>query len=345
MELGDSLLDAIYSGIDGSGFVILVMSKNSTESGWVNQEVNAALSKEGQLGRKFLIPIKIDDCTVPLKIADRLYASFASSFSEPFAVITRLLEKYRAKEMPVAPERELLAASFTLEVNLDRASFRRNLEHIKRRQPATQLKGDQIVVANDAEYEILRSRLYARLDDLANDPFYNHELEATLRYHAEKIVENERLLADGLALIANHHFSDLSAYWFAKLVRGRSVYNLWSAQRPNLPDELKYGKSWSCANLLFNKDANTFFEADSDASVDIFPSWEKQDEYFHMWASEEVKKRILDEDGAYTRPTYVSEAFDFDQMDKYLIPQMVLIHLRDGTRLLPDVRRAIVGLS
>src|SRR4051794_37626109 len=62
IALTDSLTDKIYDGIDESSIVVIVVSKNSIESGWVNRELNAALAKEDQVGRKFVIPIKLDDC-------------------------------------------------------------------------------------------------------------------------------------------------------------------------------------------------------------------------------------------------------------------------------------------
>ena len=77
LELGDSLLDKIYDGIDDSSIVLLVTSKSAHDSGWVNRELNAALSKESAIGRKFVIPLKLDQSELPLKITDRLYADFS----------------------------------------------------------------------------------------------------------------------------------------------------------------------------------------------------------------------------------------------------------------------------
>lgn len=119
LELGDSLLDKIYTGIESSGALLLAMSKNSTASGWVNKELNAALMKEQQLGRTFVIPARLDDCPLPLKIADRLYADFSSGFSAPLATLVQALKKMGLLGQPVAANRELLPLSFTREVHLD----------------------------------------------------------------------------------------------------------------------------------------------------------------------------------------------------------------------------------
>src|SRR5262249_23219513 len=121
LEVGDSLLDNIYEGIDQSSIVVLVMSQSAVNSGWVKREMDAALSKEEKTGGKFLIPIKTDDCKIPLKIADRLYADFSSSgkFSQPLSQLVKVLLERGCRDLPVAQERELLGLSFTREVHLD----------------------------------------------------------------------------------------------------------------------------------------------------------------------------------------------------------------------------------
>ena len=338
-------MDSIYEGIDNTGVVILVVSKSSVESGWVNREINAAFSKEDQLKRTFLIPIKIDDCPAPIKVADRLYADFTKSFSEPLMALARILEQKGAKNLPVAPEKELLAVRFTKEVNLDKVLFIQNLDHIRRRHPTLRLTSSQLVVSNDEDYDTLRSRLFARLDDVANEPKYSPHLEEMLRSDAQTIVDNEERLSKGLALIVNERYPNQSAYWFAKILRGRMVYNLWRAQNPVLRNNLSYGESWSCADLISGTAACEFFEEASNTYVDVFPDEAHSHEYFHIAVSENIRERLLDKDGAYTSQSVVSDIFHRDEIEKYLYPQMVLYHLQFGTPLLPNVWRSIVGLS
>lgn len=345
LDLGDSLLDEIYDGIDTSSLVILVSSERSIVSGWVNKEVNAALAKEEQVGRKFLIPIRLDASAVPLKVADRLYADFSSSFSEPFAAIVRRLEKQKAREMDVAPERELLGLSFTREVHLDQVSYRKNLQFIRKRHPDIELSSDQVVVADDAEYETLRKRLHARLDNMANDPYFSPEFEMHLRGTLEDVRRYEQHLATGVALLTNHHRSDESVYWFAKIMRGRAVYALWSAQSPNAPDLLVYGQKWRCADISTNHEAAEFFGIEVTTSIDLWPGEERRSNYFHLWAEEAVERRILNDKGAYEGPIYADDAFQSADKWKYVVPQMVALHLRDGTPMFWEMEGVSIGLS
>ena len=108
LDLGDSLIDRIYGGIEASSVVLLVVSEASTASGWVNREVNAALVREQQAGRKFLVPIKIDRTDLPLKVADRIFADFSATFSAQLVGLVSVLDRLGCRTMEFSSEREML---------------------------------------------------------------------------------------------------------------------------------------------------------------------------------------------------------------------------------------------
>ena len=163
LELGDSLLDKIYDGIDASSIVLLVTSRASHESGWVNRELNAALTKENAAGRKFVIPLKIDESELPLKVADRLYGDFSASFSEPLSVLVDILEKSGGRLVSPKSDRELVAISFSREVHLNTAGLSSTMKHIRDRQGACSVSALQVVVNDDPEYVSLLKRLQVRV--------------------------------------------------------------------------------------------------------------------------------------------------------------------------------------
>src|ERR1700733_13633358 len=108
LTIGDQLYDHIYEGIDQSSFLILALSKNSVKSDWVNDELNGALAKEAKMGRKFLIPIKVEDCDVPLKIAGRIYADFGRGYFPGLEVLSTYLRKVGVDKAEGPVERELV---------------------------------------------------------------------------------------------------------------------------------------------------------------------------------------------------------------------------------------------
>jgi hypothetical protein len=70
---GDSLVGKIFEeGLKEAQAVIVVLSRTSVEKPWVREELNAAFVKRVNTGSK-LIPVVIDDCTVPEALQSTLW--------------------------------------------------------------------------------------------------------------------------------------------------------------------------------------------------------------------------------------------------------------------------------
>jgi hypothetical protein len=89
MRVGDSLVERIQEGIQESGFLAVVLSPRSVQSGWVRRELNAALAEELQRKGVFVLPILFEDCEIPLFLRDKLYADFRYQYSNGFDAILR----------------------------------------------------------------------------------------------------------------------------------------------------------------------------------------------------------------------------------------------------------------
>jgi tetratricopeptide (TPR) repeat protein len=68
MEAGDLLSDKIETGIDEAKNFLIILSKNSIESSWVNYELNMAIIKFLQNEDYQIIIARIDDVEVPLRL-------------------------------------------------------------------------------------------------------------------------------------------------------------------------------------------------------------------------------------------------------------------------------------
>ena len=80
LRVGDSLTEKIERGISESGWLAVVLSKNSVGSDWVQKELRAAQARELRDKNVFVLPIVIDECEVPLFLLDKLYADFRHSY-------------------------------------------------------------------------------------------------------------------------------------------------------------------------------------------------------------------------------------------------------------------------
>jgi len=75
IKIGDSLIQKITEGVKDSDYLIVVLSQSSTNSSWVQKELQMAMTKE-ILGGRVILPILIEKCEIPLFLRDKLYADF-----------------------------------------------------------------------------------------------------------------------------------------------------------------------------------------------------------------------------------------------------------------------------
>jgi len=80
LRVGDSLVARINQGIGESKYMGVVLSKHSVDKPWCVKEMNAALQIQLSDQGVTILPIIVDDCTIPPLFADLIWADFRSSF-------------------------------------------------------------------------------------------------------------------------------------------------------------------------------------------------------------------------------------------------------------------------
>ncbi|HCE1980937.1 toll/interleukin-1 receptor domain-containing protein [Vibrio parahaemolyticus] len=343
LQLGDSLIDKIYDGLTESSFVIVVLSENALKSGWVDRELNAALAKEQQIGRTFLIPIKADSCIPPLKIANRIYADFLSEFSRPLTDLVRYLDRNGAKAILPPPEKELVCATFFRGGYIDRAQFERRRKTLSERQSTFAIERTNIVINEEREYEFLKSKLHSRIDNIQTDPYFSPDLHSWLQNLLNNVNALEEALLDGIALMIKHNSSVEAVDWFCRILRGQAIYSLWSAQIPDAPDLSEYGSHWESASLLSDNSASKFFETKEVEPVHI---WSDSSSPFSIWLGTEIAKDLRDDEGRYLGPMRVNSSSIWMGTDKYIYPQLLEIVLTNGhgREMIWDMDNVYVGI-
>jgi TIR domain len=350
LEIGDSLLNGIYDGLEASSYLLLVVSQNSFKSDWVNKELNAALTLEHRHNRSFIIPLILDDVEVPLKVADRLYLDFSDAYNERLTALCSYFDKNLPAQLRVPRNKELICPNFTNEVHLDQHSLSQSIQRLQARTNGYHLKLNkhQIVVRDDADFTKLASKLYRRIDKIATDPFYSPQLEKELKYSRFSFDELLDQLRDGVShMIADKRDVD-AIYWYCKIVRGRIVYELYRCQIPSEPDILNYGSKWSHSLLLSNEQACQFFETSGVSMVNIwFGKQLGETKHFNCWLSEESANHLRTH-GFYCGPMDLVGTVRLSDIDKYILPQMYLELLRHPEKtgtLKASLQSAMIGLA
>jgi hypothetical protein len=78
LDLGDSLLEKLDSGLTESTHFIIVLSQASTNSDWVKYEVRKALENKSLNLINKVIPLKYNDCDVPNELTNILYGDLSN---------------------------------------------------------------------------------------------------------------------------------------------------------------------------------------------------------------------------------------------------------------------------
>ena len=98
---GRELTKQIERAIDASGFVVVLISKNSIKSDWVKKEVYKALENEKKYAESsgnIIIPIILDNCELPTELnflLERLYINISSDINVYEAGIRKLVSSIK----------------------------------------------------------------------------------------------------------------------------------------------------------------------------------------------------------------------------------------------------------
>lgn len=74
---GDSIPGAIQTGLSESDYVLLLISRNAVQSNWVNEELNSTLYSALSSERPKLVPLRLENCSLPPLLQHRRYLDFS----------------------------------------------------------------------------------------------------------------------------------------------------------------------------------------------------------------------------------------------------------------------------
>jgi hypothetical protein len=107
--VGDSLLSRLTEGVERADYMIVVLSKNARLSSWMEREWQITYGEELVQGRTIILPVVIDDCTIPSFLRHKRFADFRVRYEVGFAQLAITLHSRRTNESatnyPPIPER------------------------------------------------------------------------------------------------------------------------------------------------------------------------------------------------------------------------------------------------
>jgi len=82
LRVGDSIASAIEQAISASDYLVVLLSPHSVNSRWMQEELNAALTRELTARDVTLLPVLIGDCEIPSLLASRHYFDLRSNLEQ-----------------------------------------------------------------------------------------------------------------------------------------------------------------------------------------------------------------------------------------------------------------------
>jgi hypothetical protein len=91
INVGDSIVERINSGLAGASFVVLCFSDAPSTSPWVDQEWMSALARQLDGAKVKVLPARIAKGTPPAILADIKYADLSANWQDGVTALCKAL--------------------------------------------------------------------------------------------------------------------------------------------------------------------------------------------------------------------------------------------------------------
>lgn len=91
--IGDSPLRKIGEGIDRADYVVVILSRHTPLSSWVDREVQIKYYEELSQGQTVIFPLVIEDCIIPPFLRAKRFADFRKGYEIGFAQLAITLHE------------------------------------------------------------------------------------------------------------------------------------------------------------------------------------------------------------------------------------------------------------
>lgn len=123
IRVGDNIAEKVFDAIHNSDHFAIILSRHSTNSEWVKEELSTARINEIEKTGKKIIPILYEDCTIPTSLVNKKFADFRR---EPDEGIDELLAALRNDDTNAEQ-----ASSITGDSNVTHATLGEDEERLK----------------------------------------------------------------------------------------------------------------------------------------------------------------------------------------------------------------------
>jgi formylglycine-generating enzyme required for sulfatase activity len=92
IRVGDCIAARVEQGIAQADYVVILLSRFSVESGWVDREWKAKYWDEVSQKKTMVLPVLTEDCSIPILLKTKRYADFRTSYSDGLSKLADALQ-------------------------------------------------------------------------------------------------------------------------------------------------------------------------------------------------------------------------------------------------------------
>jgi len=103
IRVGDSITQRIQHGLENVDYVVVLLTRQSVRSGWVEKEWQSQIGIEAESRRIRILPVKSGDVVVPTLLRDKKYADVTHDYAAALDLLVRSIRGH--SEIPRPPDR------------------------------------------------------------------------------------------------------------------------------------------------------------------------------------------------------------------------------------------------
>ncbi|MEW5918147.1 MAG: toll/interleukin-1 receptor domain-containing protein [Gemmatimonadota bacterium] len=177
LRAGHSLTQTIEHGLAEADFLVLLVTRTSLASRWVDKEWRAKLAFELQFRDVFVLPALADQSDLPAELQDRKYADFRTKYDLGIDELRRAIDEHMTARIRRRLPSDFKQIPFIRTLIEDFGIKREALIPLLRLLPPPDgfLSGLRSIVANESDADTIEILFYNRYDG-RQDLWYAEQL-------------------------------------------------------------------------------------------------------------------------------------------------------------------------
>jgi hypothetical protein len=104
LKVGDSICDVISAALDAVDYLVVILSRASVQSRWVQAELNAALMAELSGKGIMVLPVLMEEVEIPPLLRDRKYADFRVKYNDGLRELLVVFNEEKLSAAVLSPQ-------------------------------------------------------------------------------------------------------------------------------------------------------------------------------------------------------------------------------------------------